>query len=300
MQLSAFFPFYRNHNTLSADSQEAYGKRTLCNTQTSPPLTKRITLVWASVAEASKTAMRIRYSLLPYMYTLFYLAHTTGSTVMRALSWEFPTDPTLAPIDNQFLLGPSLMVIPALGQGMTEVHGIFPGVARREVWYDWYTQTAVEAQPGMNKTIPAPLGHIPVYVRGGSCLPRQEAMYTTRESRETDWSLLCALDKDGAATGQLYVDDGESVVPPAELLVDFTAAGGSLYASSRGLYEDMHPLANVTVMGVPEKPSSVMLNGVDVGGCVFYDGGKKVLSLTGLQGFTKGGAWAEDWVLSWA
>lgn len=90
MQLSAFFPFYRNHNVLAAIPQEAY--------------------VWASVAEATKAAMAIRYSLLPYMYTLFYQAHTTGSTVMRALSWEFTTDPTLAAVDNQFLLGPSLMV----------------------------------------------------------------------------------------------------------------------------------------------------------------------------------------------
>lgn len=73
MQLSAFFPFYRNHNTLSALSQEPFR--------------------WASVAEAAKTAMQIRYALLPYMYTLFYEAHTTGSTVMRALAWEFPNEP---------------------------------------------------------------------------------------------------------------------------------------------------------------------------------------------------------------
>ena len=66
MQLSAFFPFYRNHNTLSALSQEPYR--------------------WESVASASRTAMHIRYSLLPYMYTLFHQAHTTGSTVMRALA----------------------------------------------------------------------------------------------------------------------------------------------------------------------------------------------------------------------
>lgn len=78
MQLSAFFPFYRNHNVLSAIPQEPY--------------------VWSSVIDASKSAMEIRYALLPYMYTLFYLSHTTGSTVMRALSWEYPSDPTLANI----------------------------------------------------------------------------------------------------------------------------------------------------------------------------------------------------------
>ena len=59
MQLSAFFPFYRNHNVLSAISQEP--------------------VRWDAVASASRTAMHIRYSLLPYMYTLFHQAHTTGS-----------------------------------------------------------------------------------------------------------------------------------------------------------------------------------------------------------------------------
>jgi alpha-glucosidase len=108
MQLSAFFPFYRNHNVLSAISQEPY--------------------VWASVAEATKTAINIRYTLLPYIYTTFYLAHSTGSTVMRALAWEFPNEPLLASADRQFLLGDSLLITPVLAQGATSVDGVFPGV----------------------------------------------------------------------------------------------------------------------------------------------------------------------------
>ncbi|KAI6827244.1 Alpha-glucosidase [Hortaea werneckii] len=279
MQVSAFFPFYRNHNTLSANSQEAY--------------------VWASVAEASKRAMQIRYSLLPYMYTLFYYAHTTGSTVMRALAWEFPNDPTLKSIDNQFLLGPSLMITPVLGQGLTEAHGVFPGVGRGEIWYDWYTQEAVDAKPGENKTIPAPLGHIPVYVRGGAILPQQEALYTTAESRNSSWSLLCALNADSSATGSLYVDDGESVMPPATLFVDLTITNGSLLASGRGLYEDKNPLANVTVMGVASEPTSVTLNGESVMDNVKYNGTSKVLSIKGLEQATSDGAWAKDWELCW-
>lgn len=65
--------------------------------------------MWSSVIDASKAAMQIRYSLLPYMYTLFHQAHTTGSTVMRALAWEFPNEPNLASAETQFLLGPSLV-----------------------------------------------------------------------------------------------------------------------------------------------------------------------------------------------
>lgn len=239
--------------------------------------------------------MAIRYSLLPYMYTLFYLSHTTGSTVMRALSWEYPNDPTLAAVDNQFLLGPSLMVVPALGQGMTEVKGVFPGVAQGEVWYDWYTGEAMSAKPGENVTIPAPLGHIPLYVRGGSVLPQQEALYTTNECRNSSYSLIVALDANGAATGQLYVDDGESLAPNATLFVDLTASSGSLYASARGLYEDSNALANVTIMGVASKPKSVTLNGENVSS-VAYDDSSKVLKLAEL---TSTPAWAADWVLSW-
>lgn len=206
MQLSAFFTFYRNHNVLSANSQEPYR--------------------WASVAEASRTAMKIRYALLPYIYTTFFKAHKTGSTVLRALAWEFPNDPSLASIDTQFLVGDSLLITPVLAQGYTTVNGIFPGVGKGEVWYDWYNQSAVVARPGENVTIDAPLGHIPVFVRGGYILPMQEPALTTREARATPWALLVASGLGGSARGELYVDDGESVHPNATLFVDVSRCLG--------------------------------------------------------------------------
>ena len=280
MQLSAFFPFYRNHNTLSANPQEAY--------------------VWASVIDASKKAMNIRYQLLPYMYTLFYLAHNTGSTVMRALAWEFPNDPTLAAADRQFFLGPAILVTPVLDQGATSVNGVFPGSGKGTVYYDWYTHSPVAAGPGENVTIPAPLGHIPVYIRGGYVLPVQEPALTTRDSRKNPWGLLVALLPEGTASGSLYIDDGESLVQNATLYVEFTAsADNALYASPRGTYEDSNPLANVTVMGVGSQPENVTLNGIAVGEGVKYNETSQVLSITGLNDATKDGAWSEEWVLRW-
>jgi len=200
MQLSAFFPFYRNHNAIAADPQEAY--------------------VWSSVIDASKTAMNIRYQLLPYMYTLFYLSHTTGSTVMRALAWEFPNDPSLAAADRQFFLGPAILVTPVLDQGYTNVSGVFPGVSKGEVYYDWYSLSAVNAAPGENVTIDAPLGHIPVYIRGGNVIPTQEPAMVTRDARKNPWGVIAALSPDGTANGNLYVDDGESLVQNATLVVE--------------------------------------------------------------------------------
>ncbi|KAH7336713.1 glycosyl hydrolases family 31-domain-containing protein [Rhexocercosporidium sp. MPI-PUGE-AT-0058] len=280
MQLSAFFPFYRNHNTLSANPQEPY--------------------VWASVAEASRTAMNIRYTLLPYIYTTFYLSHTTGSTVMRALAWEFPNDPSLVAADQQFLLGGSLMITPVLAQGATSVGGVFPGVGKGEVWYDWYNQSAITAGPGQNITIDAPLGHIPVYVRGGSVLPIQEAGMTTRECRSNPWGLIAARSLEGTAEGQLYLDDGESLVQISTLWVEFSLTGSSLYASARGTYKDTNPLANVTVLGVGSSVSNVTFNGASLSSGWTYNETSQVLDIKGLSNSTSGGAWTNDWVLKWA
>lgn len=278
MQLSAFFPFYRNHNTLSALSQEPFR--------------------WESVASASRTAMNIRYSLLPYMYTLFHQAHTTGSTVMRALAWEFPNEPQLAGVDTQFLLGPSLLITPVLQPQVSTVNGVFPGIIDGEVWYDWYTGAKVEAEAGVNTTIAAPLGHIPVFVRGGSVLPTQEPGYTTTDSRKNPWGLIVALSEDGDASGELYVDDGESLEPSDTLTISFAASDSKLKADVKGSFKDTNALGNVTIMGVDDI-GEVRLNGKPIGdGKSSYNETSRVLKLS-LNDVTEGGAWQGAWTLSW-
>lgn len=65
MQLSAFFPLYRNHNSRNTIAQEAFR--------------------WATTAEATRRVMDVRFRLLPYQYTLFQAAHKRGKIVLRAL-----------------------------------------------------------------------------------------------------------------------------------------------------------------------------------------------------------------------
>ncbi|KAL9620872.1 MAG: hypothetical protein Q9160_004654 [Pyrenula sp. 1 TL-2023] len=281
MQLSAFFPFYRNHNTLSALPQEAY--------------------VWASVIEATKAAMNVRFQLLPYMYTLFYHANTVGDTVMRALAWEFPNDPSLANADRQFFLGSSILVTPVLDQGAITVDGVFPGLIEgTDTYYDWYTQTPVAKPAVANTTIDAPLGHIPVYVRGGAVLPLQQPAMVTRDARNTPWSILVALGVNGSATGDLYLDDGESITPNATKTVTFSAQGNRLTAGVSGTYQDTNPLSNVTILGVSTAPSgsNVTLNGMSVVQAQ-YDAAAKKLFVGGLDSATSAGAYAANWTLTW-
>lgn len=216
---------------------------------------------------------------------------------MRALAWEFPNDPTLAGADLQFMLGPSIMVTPVLTPQATSVDGVFPGVAEGTVWYDWYTQAAVAAEAGANITIDAPLGHIPVYIRGGSVLPLQQPGYTTTDSRANPWSVLVALSSTGTASGSLYLDDGASLSPPAVRNIALTASAGTLYVSGTGGYNAPQPLSSIQILGVASKPSLVQFNGQDVG-TWSYTG--EVLEVTGFEVATAKGAWMSNWELTWS
>ncbi|KAI0714693.1 glycosyl hydrolases family 31-domain-containing protein [Earliella scabrosa] len=245
MQLNAFLPFYRNHNIRGAISQEPYR--------------------WDSVAEASRTAIAVRYSMLPYWYTLFAASSTKGTPPVRALFFEFPDEPELFGVDTQFLIGRDILVTPVFTPNATTVEGVFPGRGR-VVWRDWYTHEVVNASaPGGRATLAAPLGHIPVHVRDGAAiLLHAQPAYTTTETRAGPYALLVTLDAQGRASGSAYVDDGESVPPTPSSMLTFVARGGSLSIHHVGNFKVEQKLETVTVLGVRTrgaKPREVSANG---------------------------------------
>lgn len=121
----------------------------------------------------------------------------------------------------------------------------------------------------------------------------------TRDARKTPWNVLVALSAHGTATGDLYLDDGESVAPPETLFVTLKARGNKLTASMTGGFKDTNPLSSVTILGVKHAPSRFKLNGKNVGS-VSYDAKGQSVTLSGLDGATKAGAWAGDWALEWS
>ncbi|EIW74552.1 glycoside hydrolase family 31 protein [Coniophora puteana RWD-64-598 SS2] len=249
--LSAFVPFYRNHNTIGSSPQEPYR--------------------WASVANATRIAIAARYALLPYWQTLFANASTQGSPPMRALWYEFPNEPELFGVDRQFLIGSDILVTPVLDEGATTVDGIFPGRGT-VAWRDWWTHAVVNASTsGGNTTLQAPLSTINVHIRDGSALLlHAEPGYTINETRSGPYELLVSLDKDGNAFGTAYVDDGESDPPGDSRTLSFATQGGALTISSQGSYGIAQKLESVTILGV-QKPSSVSVGGQAVGNFTYLD-----------------------------
>ncbi|KAK5109580.1 hypothetical protein LTR62_006931 [Meristemomyces frigidus] len=275
MQLSAWFPMYRNHNNRNTIAQEAYR--------------------WATTAEATRRIMNTRYSLIPYTYTLFHRANVAGETVLRALAWEFPDDPSLKAVETQFMSGPALLITPVLAPLATTVQGVFPGISEGTIWYDWYSLEKIQAAAGENKTQDAPLVHQPIAIRGGYVIPIQTAGNTTKTSRQSPWSLIVALDKDGKASGELYLDDGITLDPDQRKNVQFTYADNVLKAAVSGDYDDHLPLASITIAGYSgHVPQSVMVNGQTASGAVVQAGDGDVLFITGLGSATSQGAFNRD------
>ncbi|XP_038616574.1 maltase-glucoamylase, intestinal [Tachyglossus aculeatus] len=187
MQLGAFYPFSRNHNTIGTKRQDP--------------------VAWNKTFEdLSRNVLNTRYTLMPYLYTLMHEAHVNGSTVVRPLLHEFVEDPVSWDIFEQFLLGPAFLVSPVLKANAVHVLAYFP----KARWYSYHTGSEVGVR-GQWRNLSAPLDHINLHVRGGHILPCQEPANNTHYSRRNALALLVALDEDGQATGQLFWDDGQSI-----------------------------------------------------------------------------------------
>ncbi|NXT66090.1 MGA protein, partial [Chaetops frenatus] len=157
----------------------------------------------ARFQEASRHVLNIRYTLLPYLYTLLHDAHAQGSTVVRPLLHEFVEDRKTWDIDQQFLWGPALLISPVMKPNTQSVEAYFPDAR----WYDYHTETETGFR-GQLQNLPAPLEHINLHIRGGYILPWQSPANTTFYSRKNAMGLTVALDDALFAEGHLYWDDG--------------------------------------------------------------------------------------------
>lgn len=185
-QLGAFYPYSRNHNVRETKDQDP-----------------------AAFSQASITStintLNIRYTILPYYYTLFYKAHTTGSLVARGLFQEFPLDPNCRTIDRQFLIGPAWLVTPVVEHGKRSVNAYFPAESK---WYSYYDGSM---GPKGFATLDSQLYFINLHVRGGYIIPTQKPANNTSFSRKNPYGLIIALDDYGMAKGDLFNDDGDSI-----------------------------------------------------------------------------------------
>ncbi len=109
---------------------------------------------------------KLRYRLMPYIYSLAWQVTDHDSTIMRPLVMDWRTDRSTWNIGDQFMFGPDLLVSPVTQKGATSRWLYLPA---SPVWYDFWTGQKTAGQQRIEAS--APLDRIPLYVRAGSILP---------------------------------------------------------------------------------------------------------------------------------
>ncbi|KAK6766925.1 hypothetical protein RB195_026284 [Necator americanus] len=188
-QAGAFQPFFRAHAHLESMRREPW-------------------LFNETATEAIRDAIKRRYQMLPYWYTLFYEHTFTGKPPMRPFWMEFADDESSFDEDRQWMVGNALLVKPVVEANAVQASLYLPG--RKEVWYDWETSKP-RPSPGAVQN-PVTLKSIPLYQRGGTIVPiRERVRRSSQLMREDPITLYIALNiKGDFANGTIYMDDGET------------------------------------------------------------------------------------------
>jgi len=182
-QFGTFSPIFRVHGTRTNDQNE----------------------LWAYGAEAEKILVsydRLRYRLMPYIYSMAWMVTNESYTPMRALAMDFRGDPRALNVGDEFLFGPAMLVAPVTEPGATTKRMYLP----RAKWYDFWTGGSVEG--GAMIDAAAPLDRLPLFVRAGSIIPMGPDVQYAAEKPADPIELRVYRGADGAFT--LYEDENDT------------------------------------------------------------------------------------------
>ena len=182
-EFSTFCPILRVHGTRSNNQNE----------------------LWSYGREAQEilTAYdRLRYRLLPYLYSVAWMTTSAAYTPMRALVMDFRTDTRAAATGDEFLCGPSMLVAPVT-EPAAQSRPVYLPAGR---WYDFWTGAPTAG--GRSITAAAPLARVPLYVRGGSIVPLGPSIEWWNQRPADTLEIRVYRGRDCSFT--LYEDDGET------------------------------------------------------------------------------------------
>ena len=185
-QVGTYYPFFRGHAHLETKRREPW-------------------LFGDESTAIIRQAIRERYALLPYIYTLFEESHRTGAPVLRPLWYEFPTDENVFKIQDSFMLGSAILVQPVLKQGAKSVSVYLPA----GVWYE--KRSGARHVGPKTFDVSVELSDVPVFLRGGTIFVRKDRARRSSTAMKGDpLTIVVALDANGEARGSYYADDGKS------------------------------------------------------------------------------------------
>ncbi len=186
-QFGAFCPIFRVHGTRTTNENE----------------------LWSYGPEAQKiltTYDKLRYRLMPYIYSLAWQVTNASGTPMRPLIMDFAADPRALNVGDEYMFGPALLVSPVTEQGATTRRLYLPADKAGAAWSDFWT--GATAAGGKAVDAAAPLDRIPLYVRAGAIVPLGPDVEYAAEKAADPIELRVYAGADGDFT--LYEDENDT------------------------------------------------------------------------------------------
>lgn len=158
----------------------------------------------------AKEAIQLRYSLLPYNYSLAFKNTKTGIPLMRPIFYEAPNDSKALEISSTYMWGDAFLVTPITIPNCKSTSVYFP---RNSVWFDFYSDKKYdlnENSENSTHTIAVSDDHIPVFVKAGSFIPMTSNLYNTNDYNEKNLQLHFYYDESiTSSSAELYEDNGK-------------------------------------------------------------------------------------------
>lgn len=123
----------------------------------------------SEVKEDVIKAIELRYSLMPYLWSLFERAHQHHEPIIRPTFYDFPNDDQCFEDCDDFMLGAWLLIAPVVTEGDTKREVYLPRLTEGAQWFDFETGKAFE--PGKRHSVDAPLSRLPIFAKEGSAIP---------------------------------------------------------------------------------------------------------------------------------
>ena len=185
IETSVIYPFMRAHSALGT----------------------RVAHPWSfgpEVEEVARTAIKLRYRLLPYLYAAAMSQPEGTLPLLRPLFFDYPEDPRFEYLEDQVMVGPHLMAAPFVVRGQSERLVRLP----EGLWYDLHDGTRYEG--GGSITISRRPGLVPLFAKAGAVIPMLAQDVSNSDAMQGKaWTLAVFPGLDGVAS-ELYWDDGES------------------------------------------------------------------------------------------
>ncbi|XP_030378135.1 neutral alpha-glucosidase AB [Scaptodrosophila lebanonensis] len=250
-QTGAFLPFFRAHAHIDTKRREPW---------LFPERTRLII----------KNALVKRYSYLPLWYTAFYELEREGAPVIRPLLAHYPQDKDAYSIDNSLLVQDRLLVRPVMQQGVNKVDVYFPVKDDKKTGDYWYDVDTYQRHDRVgHESVPVDEYKIPVFQRGGSIVPKKERLRRAATLMLHDpYTLIVCLDREGKASGTLFVDDEKSYAyrSGSFIYVKYDFANNQLTNSFIGKpnYKSEAWIERIVIAGLGRLPSgaTITVNGV--------------------------------------